>query len=334
MLHIPEGWAGTWTAGLSLGAAAGKWAISPAGSTQQEWESHSSQSAFTWNADLKCPYFLHNTILSNSSILKTQLVRKENGRSLINTAILIFFWNREIQNKFTCWISFLPACILPFSCGCADTLQSVSLMNIDSSSRWGVAYLHPLHLCVKFITRLCYTERLLEGGQNTWKPEQSQPDEYHMQVRTVESLFSPRQSKTRHAASGWEEVEICKERCWARSHHLLQQQLWLWLQQLGYLDLAIAPKTGRGTPAGAQVKILWQGILASVRRLLALLPAKMNANVNGRQRRLLQSVVARALPAQWSSWVTSPIWAWLLSTPGEKIAGKHHEKAKQKSGQV
>lgn len=158
--------------------------------------------------------------------------------------------------------------------------------------------------------------------------------EYHMQVRTVDSLFSPRQSKTRHAASGWEEVEICKERCWARSHRLLQQQLWLWLQQLGYLDLAIAPKTGRGTPAGAQVKILWQGILASVRRLLALLPAKMNANVNGRQRRLLQSVVARALPAQWSSWVTSLIWAWLLSTPGEKIAGKHHEKAKQKSGQV
>lgn len=67
---------------------------------------------------------------------------------------------------------------------------------------------------------------------------------------------------------------------------------------LGYLDLAIAPKTGRGTPAGAQVKILWQGILASARRLLALLPAKMNANVNGRQRRLLQSVVARALPTQ------------------------------------
>lgn len=197
-------------------------------------------------------------------------------------------------------------------------------MNIDSSSRWGVAYLHPLHLCVKFITRLCYTERLWEGGQNTWKPEQ-------VNITCKSELWTPYSALAKAKLAM---QPVAGKRCWARSHRLLQQQLWLWLQQLGYLDLAIAPKTGRGTPAGAQVKILWQGILASVRRLLALLPAKMNANVNGRQRRLLQSVVARALPAQWSSWVTSPIWAWLLSTPGEKIAGKHHEKAKQKSGQV
>lgn len=163
-------------------------------------------------------------------------------------------------------------------------------MNIDSSSRWEVAYLHPLHLCVKFITSLCYAERLLEGARNTWNPELSQPDEFHMQVQTVESFFSPQQSKTLHAANGWEEVEMCKERCWAGS--LLEQQLWL--QQLVYLDLAIAPKMCTGTSADAQVKRLWQGILASVRRPLALLPAKrMNANANVRQRRLLQSVVVR-----------------------------------------
>lgn len=168
-------------------------------------------------------------------------MRKQHGRSLINTAILIVFSKREIQNKFACLISFLPACILHFSCGCADTLQSVSLMNIDSSSRWGVAYLHPLHLCVKFITRLCYIERLLEGGQNTWKPELSQADEFHMQVWTVESLFSPQQSKTLHAANGWEEAEICKERCRAGNHCLPQQKLWL--QQLGHPDSAVATKT-------------------------------------------------------------------------------------------
>lgn len=34
MLHIPEGWAGTWTAGPSSGAATGKWTISPVGSMQ------------------------------------------------------------------------------------------------------------------------------------------------------------------------------------------------------------------------------------------------------------------------------------------------------------
>lgn len=111
VLHIPEGWAGTWTAGLSLGAATGKWAISLAGSTQQEWESHSSQSAFTWNADLKCPYFLHNTILSNSSILKKQLVRKENGRSLINTAILIF--SETEKYRINLLAEFL-SCLLAF----------------------------------------------------------------------------------------------------------------------------------------------------------------------------------------------------------------------------
>lgn len=83
-------------------------------------------------------------------------------------------------------------------------------MNIDSSSRWEGAYLHPLHLCVKFITSFCYTERLLEDLETL---EVSQPDEFHMQVQTVESKFSPQQSKTLHAASGWEEVEICKERC-------------------------------------------------------------------------------------------------------------------------
>lgn len=124
-----------------------------------------SQFPFTSNAVLKCPYFLYNTIVSVSSIKKK--ARKENCRPLINTGILGFFYKREIQNKFTCFISLLSACILHFSCGCAGTLQSVSLMNIDSSSRWEVAYLHPLHLCGKFITSLCYGERLLEGGQNT-----------------------------------------------------------------------------------------------------------------------------------------------------------------------
>lgn len=34
MLHIPEGRAGTWTAGPSSGAATGKWTISPVGSMQ------------------------------------------------------------------------------------------------------------------------------------------------------------------------------------------------------------------------------------------------------------------------------------------------------------
>lgn len=165
-------------------------------------------------------------------------------------------------------------------------------MNIDSSSRWGVAYLHPLHLCVKLITRSCYTERLLEGGQNIWKPELSQPDEFHKQVWTVESLFSPQQSN--HATNGWEEVEIYKESCSAWSHHLLQQQLWF--QQFVYPGLAIAPKMGTGTPADAQVKRLWQGILTSVRRPLAVLSAKMDAKV----------MAGRGHPAQWSSRATSP----------------------------
>lgn len=110
-------------------------------------------------------------------------------------------------------MSFLPACILPFSYDSVDTEQSTSLMNIDCSSRWGVAYLHPLHLYVKFITGLCYAERLLEDGQNTCKPALSQPDEYRMQVQTVESLFSPYPGKPRHTANSWEEVEVCKGRC-------------------------------------------------------------------------------------------------------------------------
>lgn len=92
----------------------------------------------------------------------------------------------------------------------------------------------------------------MEGGQNTWNPELSQPDELHMQVQTVESFFSPQQSKTLHAANGWEEVEMCKERRWGGS--LLEQPLWL--QQLVYLDLAIAPKMCTGIPADAQVKRL------------------------------------------------------------------------------
>lgn len=75
-------------------------------------------------------------------------------------------------------ISFLPACILSFSYDCVDTEQSVSLMNIDSGSRWVVVYLHPVHLYVKYMTRLCFTERLLEDGQNTCKPALSQPDQH------------------------------------------------------------------------------------------------------------------------------------------------------------
>lgn len=88
-------------------------------------------------------------------------------------------------------MSFLPLCVLPFSHDCVDSEQSVSLMNIDSSGRQWVAYLHPLHLYVKFITRLCYMESLLEDGQNTCKPALSQPDEYRTRVQMVKSFLSP-----------------------------------------------------------------------------------------------------------------------------------------------
>jgi len=112
-------------------------------------------------------------------------------------------------------ISFLAACVLPFSCDCVDSEQSVSLMNADSNGRWGTAYLHPLHLYVKFITRLCYIESLLEDGQKTCKPALSQPDEYCMQLQMVESLFGPYSGKTLHWATGWEEAGVCKESLWA-----------------------------------------------------------------------------------------------------------------------
>lgn len=46
-------------AGPSSGAAAGKWAVSPAGSTQQDWESHFISVPLHLEA-LKCPYFLQN----------------------------------------------------------------------------------------------------------------------------------------------------------------------------------------------------------------------------------------------------------------------------------
>lgn len=147
----------------------------------------------------------------------------------------------------------------------------------------------------------------------------------------MESLFGPQQGKSLHSTNGWEEVEIYKESCSAWSHHLLQQQLWL--QQFVYPDLSIAPKMGTGTPADAQVKRLWQGILTSVRRPLAVLSAKMDANVMAGR---------GGCCSQWQPDLTQLsdppeprplVWAWLLSTPGEKKAVKHSEKARHKGGQ-
>lgn len=79
---------------------------------------------------------------------------------------------------------------------------------------------------------------------------------------------------------------------------------------------------------------LWKGIFECVRRPLALLPAEQKADVSSRQRRLQQPAAARALPCSVVLLSHLPVWAWLLSTPGETTAGTHKEKAKQRSRQV
>lgn len=91
-----------------------------------------------------------------------------------------------------------------------DTLQSVSLMNIDSSSRRGVAYLHPLHLCVNSLPDYV----TLKGSGKVVKTLENLSCHSLMNFTCRSKLWSPYSAPSKaKLSSGWLEVEICKGRC-------------------------------------------------------------------------------------------------------------------------